>query len=75
MTDLEAKLNDSLRWSYGRMAYNAYVSAAGGHSLITGQQLPVFSELDPRVRDAWIASAEAVRQQVEVTETEKRHDH
>lgn len=46
--------------SLGQIAYDAYVKKAGGVSLVSGAKLPVWSDLDPRIREAWGAAATAV---------------
>jgi hypothetical protein len=47
-----------IQWE--KLAYNAYRDAAGGVSLVTGEKLPEFEELAPKIQAAWKASALAV---------------
>lgn len=44
----------------GRVAYNGYCSSSKGKSLISGVDLPLWSELKPEIQTAWIESAQAV---------------
>lgn len=46
--------------STGERAYNGYLAKAGGKSLISGDRLPKFSDLDTEVQDAWQAAANAL---------------
>ena len=46
--------------SLGKIAYTAYCEQTGNKSLVTGCELPEWSELKSSIRDAWIASAIAV---------------
>ena len=45
---------------YGRIAYDAYVDHTGGVSLVSGALLPPWVKLDPKIQEAWCASAAAV---------------
>jgi len=47
--------------SPGQVAYEAYRDVAGGVSLVSGERLPEFAELNAAIRRAWEAAAEAVR--------------
>jgi hypothetical protein len=44
----------------GRIAYEAYSDAIGGRSFVTNTPLPPWDEVDPLIRKAWIAAAQAV---------------
>jgi hypothetical protein len=44
----------------GQIAYEAYSASAGGKSLVSGDTLPDWADLDPQIREAWRAAAEAV---------------
>jgi hypothetical protein len=44
----------------GKTAYEAYRNHTGGKSLATGQEIPVWEDLPPAIRDAWAAAAAAV---------------
>jgi hypothetical protein len=46
--------------SVGRYAYEQYCAASGGKSLISGDTLPAWSALDPRIKGAWEYSAKGV---------------
>lgn len=48
----------------GQVCYEAYFTDAGGMSLVTGDSLPSFDGLLPRVRQAWEAGARAVAETV-----------
>jgi len=41
----------------GRLAYEGYCTATGGVSLISGQSLPPWEELDSALQNAWISAA------------------
>ena len=45
----------------GQVAYEAYSANTGGRSLATGDDLPVWDELQDVYHTAWIAVALAVR--------------
>lgn len=47
--------------TYGQIAYEAYCAASDGKSLISGAQLPPWSELDDAIKGAWVAAGNAVR--------------
>ncbi len=47
-----------------KVAYQGYCSATGGKSLISGDKLPEFEVLKPEIRAAWVAAANAVRDQI-----------
>lgn len=47
--------------SFGHIAYDAYVLAAGGVSLVSGQPLPDWGSLPEAIQAAWEAAATAVR--------------
>lgn len=42
-----------------RKAYEAYCDYTGGKSLVTGDKLPMWSELKSEIRNAWHAAAKA----------------
>jgi hypothetical protein len=44
----------------GQAAYEAYSKAAGGHSLVSGLELPAWRDLNDEIQLAWIAAAVAV---------------
>lgn len=44
----------------GRTAYEAYVTQTGGVSLVSGEQLPLWEDLDDSMQTAWIAAARTV---------------
>lgn len=44
----------------GRRAYEAYVEAARGRSLVSGDPLPKWDDLDQAVRAGWAASARSI---------------
>lgn len=44
-----------------KIAYDGYLSASGGKSLISGDKLPDFENLKQEIQDAWWAASEAVR--------------
>lgn len=44
----------------GQAAYDAYCMQAGGRSLATGDDLPLWADLDSKFHDAWVAAARAV---------------
>jgi hypothetical protein len=41
----------------GQVCYEGYCGRSGGISLISGDQLPPWEDLDPRVKEAWMAAA------------------
>ena len=47
-----------------KVAYDAYVKAAGGVSLVSGEPLPEFDQLPENIRQAWDASSQAVARAV-----------
>lgn len=49
----------------GEVAYSGYFKAARGRSLVSGEELPSWDELVPAVQVAWLAAADAVKEQVE----------
>lgn len=42
------------------IAYEAYVAAAGGVSLINGQPLPSWDEVPENIQVCWVAAAQAI---------------
>lgn len=44
----------------GRVAYEAYSTQTGGVSLVSGEQLPAWDDLDTSIQTAWIAAARTV---------------
>ena len=47
-----------------KIAYDAYVKAAGGKSLATGDPLPAFENLPQEIRWAWDAASQAVAREL-----------
>ena len=45
---------------YGETAYNAYAKSTGGVSLISGDRLPAYGDLNVKIRAAWSLAAAAV---------------
>lgn len=45
----------------GETAYEGYLAACGGKSLISGAPLPSWGDQDQQIQAAWQASADAVR--------------
>ena len=45
----------------GAAAYMAYRDAAGGKSLATGAPIPLWQDMDPKIREAWDCAADQVR--------------
>lgn len=48
----------------GQRAYEAYCNATGWKSLATGDMLPVWKDLNPRIQAAWAESETAIRRQI-----------
>lgn len=46
--------------TYGQIAYDAYFEHSGGRSLVSGAPLPTWAAQNPKIADAWEASAQAV---------------
>lgn len=46
--------------SLGNLAYDAYCENSGGKSLVSGADLPPWSELSKPIQTAWEAAAAAV---------------
>lgn len=46
---------------WGNVAYDAYCRCSGGKSLVSGAKLPPWEGLNPEIRKAWEAAAEAIR--------------
>ena len=44
----------------GRIAYEAYAIQAGGHSLVSGAELPPWDTLPASIAEAWEAAGQAV---------------
>jgi hypothetical protein len=44
--------------SPGRCAYERYLHASGGRSLVSGAELPGFNALSPEIQAAWMAAAD-----------------
>lgn len=53
----------------GERAYNGYLDKAGGRSLINGDKLPKFSDLNEEVQDAWAAAEAAAGDPVHAATT------
>jgi hypothetical protein len=47
------------------LAYQAYKSSAGGHSLITGHALPDWADLPEKIQLAWVEASRAVAREIE----------
>lgn len=47
-----------------KVAYDAYVQAAGGKSLVSGDPLPAFEDLPQMIRWAWDAASQAVAREL-----------
>ena len=47
--------------TFGETGYRAYAITSGGKSLVSGQQLPAWSEVSPEIRAAWESAALAIR--------------
>lgn len=50
-------MNDSL----GKIAYEAYCNYTNWKSLISGSELPQWSQTKPEIKMAWESAADAVR--------------
>jgi hypothetical protein len=50
----------------GQIAYQAYCENSGGVSLVSGDGLPAWAALPPRIREAWEAAATAVIMGVDI---------
>lgn len=46
--------------SLGQLAYEAYLEASDGRSLVSGAELPTWDAQDPRIQRAWDHAADAV---------------
>lgn len=44
----------------GQAAYEGYVRASGGVSLVSGTTLPAWAQQQPEIQQAWEAAADAV---------------
>lgn len=53
-----------------KIAYDAYVKAAGGKSLVSGEPLPAFEDLPQEIQWAWDASSQAVARELSATPDE-----
>jgi hypothetical protein len=49
----------------GQVAYESYRTCSDGKSLVSGATLPDWSDLDPKIREAWRASADGVKMWLE----------
>lgn len=52
----------------GYVAYESYLLASGGVSLVSGAVLPSWDDQDVRIQEAWNQAADAVRDRVRETE-------
>ena len=43
----------------GRAAYKAYFDAVGGRSVVSGDPLPFWDQMESNTREAWRAAADA----------------
>lgn len=50
--------------SLGELAYVAYCKHSGGKSLVSGADLPNWSDLSQQIKQAWVASSQAVFERV-----------
>ena len=50
--------------SLGQIAYEAYVEAVGGRSVVTRDVLPDWAGLPPEIAQPWEVAASAVRDEV-----------
>ena len=46
---------------WGKIAYEAYCVVSDGKSLVSGQALPSWENLNQEIQGAWNAAAQAVR--------------
>jgi hypothetical protein len=44
----------------GQVAYEGYCLSSKGVSLVSGAQLPPWTQLSPEIQQAWVVSAQAV---------------
>lgn len=51
----------------GQLNYEGYCARTGGKSLISGDTLPAWADLDPVIQQAWEAGAMAVARGVALT--------
>jgi hypothetical protein len=56
-----------------QIAYEAYVTAAGGKSLVSGDPLPQWAALPLIIQQAWIAASAAVQTAVAAASAGLRH--
>jgi len=49
-------LMDSTAEKFGRVAYEGYCAAADGRSLVSGEGLPRWDDLDGKIKAAWAAA-------------------
>lgn len=52
------------QYELARVGYEGYRAWTGGRSIVTGDPLPGFDALLPKVQDAWAAAGEAMEQRV-----------
>lgn len=45
---------------YARVAYNGYRNYTGGKSLVSNQPIPEWESLNPKIKEAWGAAADAM---------------
>lgn len=45
----------------GQLAYESYCESAGWHSLTTGEALPQWEALSPKIQQGWICAGKSVR--------------
>jgi hypothetical protein len=50
----------------GQVAYEGYKTCSDGRSLVSGESLPDWWQLQPNIREAWRASADAVKMWLEM---------
>ena len=66
VTEVDVNVQLIQETDVAKIAYDAYVKAAGGISLTTGAKLPPFEALSISIQEAWGAAADAVMDAVEV---------
>lgn len=57
----EGSFVENTTMDLGTVAYLAYAASSKGKSLATGDSLPAWNDLSENIREAWAASADAVK--------------
>lgn len=52
--------NEELIEAIGKLNYNFYCKSTGGVSLISGDKLPEFEDLKPKIQQAWKDAAKGL---------------